>query len=113
MKKKIISIILAVGLVTVSACGVPAGSQNTAETAPQEVSGWEAIPVETQAAQEEVAETVETVAEETVSGPLEVPDGMYLSELTGEPISIDLKDQRPIAAMIDNEKTALDHYGTA
>ncbi len=113
VKKKIISIILAVGLLTVSACGAP-GTQNasTDDAAPQEVSGWEAIPIETQAAPE-VTETVETVAEETVSGPLEVPAGMYLSELTGEPISIDLKDQRPIAAMIDNEKTALDHYGTA
>ena len=38
---------------------------------------------------------------------------MYFSELTGEPISEELKDQRPIAVMVDNEKTALPHYGTS
>ena len=37
----------------------------------------------------------------------------YASELTGEQISITLKNQRPIAVMIDNEKTALKHYGVA
>ncbi len=39
------------------------------------------------------------------------PEGMYRSELTNEWISEDLKDQRPIAVMVDNEKTALPHYG--
>ena len=43
----------------------------------------------------------------------EVPAGMYLSELTGEPIDEALKNQRPIAVMVDNERTALDHFGTA
>ncbi len=39
------------------------------------------------------------------------PEGMYRSELTNEWISETLKDQRPIAAMIDNESLALPHYG--
>jgi len=39
------------------------------------------------------------------------PDGMYRSELTNEWISEDLQDQRPIAVMVDNELTALPHYG--
>lgn len=43
----------------------------------------------------------------------EIPEGMYLSEITGEPISEDIKDQRPIAVMVDNEKKALPHFGTA
>ena len=38
-------------------------------------------------------------------------EGMYRSELTNEWIDEALKDQRPIAAMVDNEKTALPHYG--
>ena len=38
-------------------------------------------------------------------------EGMYRSELTNEWISEDLKNQRPIAAMVDNEKTALPHFG--
>ena len=41
----------------------------------------------------------------------EVPEGMYESELTGEFIDEALEDQRPCAFMVDNESTALDHYG--
>lgn len=41
----------------------------------------------------------------------EIPEGMYRSELTGEWIPEELKNQRPIAAMVDNELYALDHYG--
>lgn len=37
--------------------------------------------------------------------------GTYASELTGLPISTNIRDQRPIAVMVDNEKTALQHYG--
>lgn len=47
-------------------------------------------------------ETTETVTATT-----------YPSELTGEPISIELETQRPIAVMIDNESIALPHYNTA
>ncbi len=51
--------------------------------------------------------------EETVEEPVDdgSHEGMYRSELTNEWISEDIKDQRPIAAMVDNEKTALPHYG--
>ena len=38
-------------------------------------------------------------------------ENMYRSELTNEWISEDLQDQRPIAVMVDNELTALPHYG--
>ena len=44
---------------------------------------------------------------------LEVPEGCYLSELTGLPISNDLKDQRPIALMVDCEKESLPNYEIA
>ena len=40
-------------------------------------------------------------------------EGTYISELTGEPISTALQNQRPIAVMVDNESTAYPHYGTA
>lgn len=36
---------------------------------------------------------------------------MYRSELTNEWIDIKLQKQRPVAIMVDNEKTALPHYG--
>lgn len=51
-------------------------------------------------------EPVEEVEEEEVA-----PEGCYRSELTNEWISEDIKNQRPIACMIDNEKKALPHYG--
>lgn len=41
----------------------------------------------------------------------DAPDGYYYSELSGELIDISLKNQRPIAVMVDNEITALDHFG--
>ena len=41
----------------------------------------------------------------------ETREGMYRSELTNEWIDEDLKDQRPIAVMVDNETIALPHYG--
>lgn len=40
-----------------------------------------------------------------------IPEGMYRSEITNEWIDESLKNQRPIAVMVDNEKTALPHYG--
>ena len=36
---------------------------------------------------------------------------MAINELTGLPMPARLANQRPIAAMVDNEKVALDHYG--
>jgi len=40
------------------------------------------------------------------------PQGnQYRSELTNEWIDISLQKQRPVAIMVDNEKTALPHYG--
>ncbi len=46
------------------------------------------------------------------SAQLTTPQGnMYRSELTNEWIDISLKNQRPVAIMVDNEKAALPHYG--
>lgn len=55
------------------------------------------------------------MADGTVSGNVigedEIPDGKVISDLTGEFIDAELEKQRPVAVMIDNEKTALPHYG--
>ena len=60
--------------------------------------------------EEEAAEEVEVEeVEEEVAVP--VPEGMYRSELTNEIISKDIENQRPIAAMVDNDARALPHYG--
>ena len=64
------------------------------------------------------APTIQVVTENPVitteveEAPMEESrEGMYRSELTNEWIDEALTDQRPIAAMVDNEKTALPHYG--
>lgn len=38
---------------------------------------------------------------------------VYRSELTNQPISKSLKNQRPVAVMVDNESISLPHFGTA
>ena len=52
-----------------------------------------------------------TITTEDAPVEEESREGMYRSELTNEWIDEALKDQRPIAAMVDNEKTALPHDG--
>lgn len=53
----------------------------------------------------EDTETVPELKEEVL------PEGKYRSELTNELIDEELKNQRPIAVMVDNESIALPHYG--
>ena len=52
-----------------------------------------------------------TIVTEEAPVDEETREGMYRSELTNEWIDETLKDLRPIAAMVDNERTALPHYG--
>lgn len=96
MKKRVL--LLVVSLMTAAALTACGGGEEPTEKVNVEIEDEE---TETEAdAQEAEAE------EEDV-----VPEGYYRSELTNEIISEDLKDQRPIAVMVDNEKTALPHYG--
>ncbi len=104
-KRAVATILSAAMLVTLAACGsTPEGGDDSesssgvsfeqiTDTATEETSVEEEAPVET-------------------DEPYVLPEGMYFSELTGEPISEDIKDQRPIAAMVDNEITALPHFDT-
>ncbi len=59
---------------------------------------------------ESAAPAVEVAAD---TGEEESREGMYRRELTNEWIDQALKEQRPIAVMVDNEKTALPHYGVS
>ena len=97
MKKKLLLLLMAVSMVaSLTACG---GKEEPVEEVVVEIE-------EEAAAEEEVVEKVEEVVEEVV-----VPEGFYRSELTNEIISEELKDQRPIAVMVDNESIALPHFG--
>ncbi|MDE7414875.1 MAG: DUF3048 domain-containing protein [Lachnospiraceae bacterium] len=59
-----------------------------------------------------VPETPDVQEPATEQAPVEESrEGMYRSEITNEWIDESLKNQRPIAVMVDNEKTALPHYG--
>lgn len=96
MKRKILTVLMAIGLSAVlCACG------DKEEEAV--VATVEEIPIAEGSTEEET--TTEVALED------ELPEGMYFSELTNEPIDESLKNQRPIAAMVDNELTALPHFG--
>lgn len=93
MKKRLLYLLLACGLCfSLVACG------NKEEELPVEEEG-----------QMSVEDTVTVV--DDVPEPEEVRPGMYRSELTNEWIDESLRNQRPVAVMIDNEKIALPHYG--
>lgn len=85
--------------------------ENSAEDASGEISSDAENTGETGSGSEEEKSPADS--QEDHGTPLPVPDGQYLSELTGLPIPEDLKMQRPIAVMVDNESKALPHYGTA
>ncbi|MCR5769815.1 MAG: DUF3048 domain-containing protein [Butyrivibrio sp.] len=105
MKKRFASLFVT-GLCAAMIAGC--GSDDSTQTSG---IGSSATAVETPTVSATTETSTEEVAEEVAT--TEVPEGMYLSELTGEPIDESLKDQRPIAVMVDNELTALPHYGTA
>ena len=102
MRKKFGWILLTLSLVClVGAAGC--GKSDEADVA--DTFSTEDEVIEGNAADAAEPEEEEEIEEEVA------PEGMYRSELTNEWISEDLKDQRPLAVMVDNEKTALPHYG--
>ena len=91
---------LLVAMMAAAAVGLTACGNKDVETA------------DTTEVTEAVSETTGTETEEVASEEQEVlPEGMYRSELTNELIDENLKNQRPIAVMVDNESIALPHYG--
>lgn len=99
MKKRmqILGFLLTLGLV-LAACG----QKDTEQTVNQEQQGTE----DTFNTEDEQVEGEAEVPEEEAE-----PEGMFRSEITNEWIEERLYGQRPVAIMVDNEKTALDHYG--
>lgn len=117
MKKRLISVILVMAMVSaLTACGKDgdgnAADQNSAATegndtsTPSDNANGTPIVVENNSTEVEEAPAVE-------EEPEEVREGYYRSELTNEWTDESIKNQRPIAVMVDNEKTALPHYGTS
>ncbi|MCR5477394.1 MAG: DUF3048 domain-containing protein [Lachnospiraceae bacterium] len=111
MKKKLLKwAAAAISVAMLAGCGssdeTPAQDLTPAVIESQPIATEEPAPAAEPAA-EPVAE--EPVAEEEP----EFVEGCYRSELTNEWIDESLKDQRPIAVMVDNEITALPHFGVS
>lgn len=101
MKKHILLLAGLAVAVSLAGCGDSASSSSTASVSETPVS----ISISEEPVVVSVSEE-EPVVEEN-------HDGEYRSELTNEWISEDIKSQRPIAVMIDNESVPLPHYGTS
>jgi hypothetical protein len=111
MKKKSVILLLTVALAAASltACG----SQTTSSEPETEINFADIAGDNSADTSNDKTETETNVEELTTEADVEEEsrEGMYRSELTNEWIDESLKDQRPIAVMVDNESTALPHYG--
>ncbi len=115
MKKRVLATILCIGLTAtmLAACGKK-------EEEPKDPVSEIAKPIDNPVDNTDVTEPVEDVTEDvtpavpqtaTILYNENAPEGYVYSELSGELIDASIANQRPIAAMVDNELTALDHYG--
>lgn len=105
MKKFTGLAIALMAVVSLAACGKgPASDSNTPSTDASLIISETPVSV----SKEDTTASSEEVVKEEV-----IPENSYRSELTNEWISEDIKDQRPIAVMVDNETLALPHYGTS
>ena len=98
---------------TESTDGASFGTESTDGASSETESTEEASEDTVPDAADQAEDPSDEAPEEDFGTPLPVPEGQYLSELTGLPINKDLEMQRPIAVMIDNEIKALPHYNTA
>ncbi len=74
----------------------------------------EPVSVTVSASDEETVSSTSTSTSAVVEEEPEVSrEGYVRSDLTNEWILEEIENQRPVAIMVDNEKTALPHYGTS
>ena len=106
MRKKMFLALLLAGVLALTACGGDETTDNTTDDTEPEIPVVVIDEPEPETPDDTAVET--PVEEDDPEGEME---GMYRSELTNEWIDEALYDQRPIAVMVDNEITALDHYG--
>ncbi|MCM1184470.1 MAG: DUF3048 domain-containing protein [Roseburia sp.] len=105
-KKKSAALLMVMMLAaaSLSGCGDKGNTQDKPEIDFSDITNSNTAVKEPETQTEEELETEPQTEEES-------HEGMYRSELTNEWIDESLKNQRPIAVMVDNEKTALPHYG--
>lgn len=108
MKKK--TVLFMIGLSAVLAFA-GCGKDKDKEEATEEAATEAAVQAPAMVMQEVQTDTPDAApAAEESDTP---PEGMVANQLTGEWIDASLEDQRPIAVMIDDEKTALPHFGVS
>lgn len=101
---------LALAIMLAAASLGACGSKDDKEEPATEINFADIANVDSSSVSNE--EETQTESEETEeSTEEESHEGMYRSELTNEWIDESLKDQRPVAIMVDNETKALPHYG--
>ena len=106
MKKKVLIVMIA-AMAVLSGCG----GEGEDSSSPIIVD-LEPVDLSTEEPASESGESEsEPESEQEQEEPEETREGMYRSELTNEWIDEGLKNQRPVAIMVDNEKVALPHYG--
>jgi hypothetical protein len=110
MKKKSVILMMALALATTSlaACGSTTASNDEPAT---EINFADIAGTNDNTAEVKETETTTEEATTEVETEEESHEGMYRSELTNEWIDESLQNQRPVAIMVDNESTALPHYG--
>ena len=113
MRKKLIMVLAGVMLGTMlTACtevpDVPADIDTIFTGEPISIDEPELTPPP-ESSQDASSQSSETPS--TTSTPAPDLENMYRSELTGEWISKDLQNQRPVAIMVDNEILTYPHYG--
>lgn len=122
MKKRVLTILLtcALSIGLLAGCGEELESPIIATVVPEPIVSEEVVGSTENvtsgdvSASEEATENTEESKESEEESKAEEnidPTVMYRSELTNEWISKDIESQRPVAIMVDNESTALPHYG--
>ncbi len=115
MKKKILVTLLCTAMTVSMLAGCKKADEPAVDTS-SSVSDL-AQPIqddtveETQQNTETETEPVEEAPEIKILSNEDAPEGYVYNELSGRLIDASIENQRPIGVMVDNELTALDHYG--
>ena len=109
MKKKLVAaLVIAMTMCIFTGCGGDDGDSSSPVSAldPQPIGSEQPDTTDPVGGSD-----VESSDESSEPSEEENHDNMYRSEITNEWIDESLRDQRPIAVMVDNEKVALPHFG--
>ncbi len=111
MKKKGIALLLVIAMAAASMTGC--GNKEGAKEPPKEIDFSDISGNNSTDNSGDVTPDAPDVGEPATDPAVEEEshEGMYRSEITNEWIDEALKNQRPIAVMVDNEVIALPHYG--